>query len=355
MARPHLAAVLFQLRDFWAGGAVERSRRGGKERIGRALCLGRQRGNCLIIRKLTGEETKRLFCVDIQYALYKRNLAARVVVTFHTSSRIFEIEHVLYPDGLRVSYIAMLGTTKEWHPAFFTGNDLFSPENIAVLILNQPLENKELLLKTCKNASTIICADGGANRLKDLNLSTEEEQISHINFVCGDLDSVRPDVLAHYTARGTAVIKDGSLYATDLDKGLAQIRHENMHAEVAIFGGLGGRADQAFSIFHQLYKNAISMPEAGDLYLVTEESIVFLLEKGMNCIHSPVRAKLFTENVGIIPIAKPSVITTKGLEWDVTDWATEFGKQISTSNHIKQDLVYVETTERVLFTLELQR
>jgi thiamine pyrophosphokinase len=124
---------------------------------------------------------------------------------------------------------------------------------------------------------------------------------------------------------------------------------------IAIFGGLGGRADQAFSQLHHLYKIAVEQPVeyAGDIYLITPESIMFLLEKGMNKIYAPVRPGFFTENVGIIPIGKPATITTHGLEWDVAIWHTEFGKDISTSNHIRKDVVEVETTERVLFTMEL--
>lgn len=38
---------------------------------------------------------------------------------------------------------------------------------------------------------------------------------------------------------------------------------------------------------------------------------------------------------------------------DVTDWLTEFGGQMSTSNHIKNDIIEVETSEQVLFTVEL--
>lgn len=123
---------------------------------------------------------------------------------------------------------------------------------------------------------------------------------------------------------------------------------------VVVMGGLGGRADQAFSQLHHLYAASQDplMWTLGQLYLVTPESIIFLLAKGLNLISTPVGPGRFTENVGIIPIAKPSIITTRGLEWDVTDWPTELGGQISTSNHIKEDFVEVETTERVLFTLE---
>lgn len=135
-----------------------------------------------------------------------------------------------------------------------------------------------------------------------------------------------------------------------------KVRQRRMpRQDVVVMGGLGGRADQAFSQLHHLYTASQdpSLSTLGQIYLVTPESIIFLLEKGLNRISTPIGPGRFTENVGIIPIARPSVITTQGLRWDVTDWPTEFGGQISTSNHIQRKFVEVETTERVLFTLEL--
>ena len=165
-------------------------------------------------------------------------------------------------------------------------------------------------------------------------------------------------------------MKDCDEYSTDLMKSL---KHASKVAEecleefnryfakwpkttsmdVVVLGGLGGRVDQAFSQLHHLYMASIdSSLNLGDLYLVTGTSIIFLLQKGLNWIRTPMGQGFFTENVGIIPIGRPSVISTTGLEWDVKDWSTEFGTQISTSNHIKADVVSVKTTERVLFTLE---
>lgn len=192
--------------------------------------------------------------------------------------------------------------------------------------------------------------------------------------ICGDLDSIRPDVRKCFADRGVKILLDADQYSTDMMKCLRYIREEfrtskgsegkdtglnpgsqNEYLDIAVFGGLGGRADQAFSQLHHLYVYAHEEPTVskGDLYLITPESVVFLLEKGLNKIHTPLDTSFFRENVGIIPIAKPSVITTRGLEWDVTNWPTEFGTQISTSNHIKSDIIEIETTERVLFTLEL--
>ena len=152
-------------------------------------------------------------------------------------------------------------------------------------------------------------------------------------------------------------MRDEDKHSTDLQKCLHQLSlayGKDDGLEVAIFGGLSGRADQAFSLIHQLYANVCTqaLPGIVDLFLVTRESLVFLLEKGHNRIETPVAPGLFTQNVGIIPVGRPSIITTHGLEWDVTDWPTEFGGQMSTSNHIVAGMVEIFTTERVLFTME---
>lgn len=161
--------------------------------------------------------------------------------------------------------------------------------------------------------------------------------------------------------------------------------------DVIVLGGLGGRVDQAFSQIHHLYTASNSSPSAadrppGDLYLISEESITFLLPTGLNSILTPGGSLLqaqarrrtasrrtayahskdegttadgsgpqlyLSENVGIIPVGGCSVISTKGLEWDIHDWKTEFGGQVSTSNHIRADAVEVRTTVPVLFTMEL--
>ena len=74
--------------------------------------------------------------------------------------------------------------------------------------------------------------------------------------------------------------------------------------------------------------------------------------------------RVFTRNVGILPIFGPAVISTKGLEWDVHGWRAEMGGDVSTSNHLVSEDVgievsvdreedgYVEGGKGVLFTIE---
>lgn len=148
--------------------------------------------------------------------------------------------------------------------------------------------------------------------------------------------------------------------------------------DVIVLGGLGGRVDQAFAQIHHLYAcSNLSPADAGrpegDMYIVSEENISFVLRQGHNTILTPGGSKLYpnnraakaknasdaecflSENIGIVPVGGSAVISTTGLEWDVRDWKTEFGGQISTSNHIREDVVVVETSVPVLFTVELSQ
>lgn len=79
-------------------------------------------------------------------------------------------------------------------------------------------------------------------------------------------------------------------------------------------------------------------------------------EPGQGQVSETEKKDVFAKWVGILPVKEPSRIWTKGLEWDVEDWPTEFGGQMSTSNHVlpETEVVEVRTTRDVLFTIALR-
>jgi thiamine pyrophosphokinase len=171
-----------------------------------------------------------------------------------------------------------------------------------------------------------------------------------------------PKVEEYYRDRGSQIIKDANQESTDFMKCLKLVssradeiaRGSIRKLDIVALGGLGGRVDQGLSQLHHLYM--ASMDDSlhiGRVVLLTTESVTFLLQKGLNRVYTP-PGKGLAENVGILPIGRPAVISTRGLEWDVHNWRTEFGGQISTSNHIKSDVVEVQTTEQLIFTIELE-
>lgn len=183
-----------------------------------------------------------------------------------------------------------------------------------------------------------------------------------LHTVIGDLDSLRDNVRSYFESppRQTNIIHDPDQYSTDFGKAVRHLR--NTHpgpVDIVALGGLGGRVDQGLSQLHHLYlfQKEPGYPQ-GRVFLVSEESITFLLKTGSHSIR--VRdggREIFGKHVGIIPIREPSRITTKGLEWDVEDWETEFGGQLSTSNHVLPEtrVVEIQTTKDVLFTIALKK
>ncbi|KAA8646959.1 hypothetical protein EYZ11_013344 [Aspergillus tanneri] len=271
----------------------------------------------------------------------------------------------------------------EWDPTqYFRADD--PPTPFALVILNQPINEKAFSVLR-EHSCITICADGGANRYYEMMRRHGRESLDLPSLIIGDLDSIHPEIRTHYDNLGVPVIEDPDQYSTDFTKCLTYL-HSHAHEIVAkksgsrrpsqqplniiILGGLGGRVDQAFSQIHHLYmmtqqqQQESSSALVGHLYLVSEESITFILRSGKNIIRTPgtnrpgstvvgTESHFLEENVGIIPLSGPASITTAGFEWDVADWSTEIGGQISTSNHIRADVVEVASRTPVLFTLEL--
>jgi thiamine pyrophosphokinase len=184
------------------------------------------------------------------------------------------------------------------------------------------------------------------------------------NAILGDLDSLKPEIRAFYENLGTQVIKIGDQFSTDFGKCMAHLRgncaslSEDEPTNVIIMGSISGRIDQGIGLLGELYRESQHYPNTWRPWLVSEHSLSWILPPGtsrllgLNEVDDSKQNRLFTQNVGILPIFGPSKITTSGLEWDVTDWDTRMGGNVSSSNHVVGEEVLVTTSESVLFTVE---
>ncbi|KAI9681616.1 MAG: hypothetical protein M1829_000813 [Trizodia sp. TS-e1964] len=237
--------------------------------------------------------------------------------------------------------------------------------NFSLIILNQPLMNLALFDKIWKRAVNKLAADGGANRLYD-TFPNDTCRMHYIpDTIVGDLDSIRAEVRSFYSAAGTAVLENSDQNLTDFMKctTLSRIKSEaqsNNIANIIVMGGLGGRADHAMATLNHLMaftkeeeniSSASKSRSPMNIYLISSENLTFVLKKGDNLIHAD--ENFFGKSVGILPLGKPAVISTAGFEWDVRNWKTEFGGNVSTSNHVKSEKLIIATTEMILFTIEL--
>ncbi|KAL7271324.1 thiamine pyrophosphokinase [Rhizina undulata] len=270
----------------------------------------------------------------------------------------------------------------EWWPTSFFSDEFSEDEEkgfkpFALLILNREILNLKMFKATWKNAQLRICADGGANRLFDA-LNPEERTEYIPNCIKGDLDSIRTDVRSFYAANGVEIIKNPDQNSTDFGKCLVYIAEndlqpifketssrnwawnssEKISVEypkliVVAWGGFGGRVDQSFHSVHVLFVAAGEVGRLRQIYVVSDESITFLLQDGVNIIHTPQTA--VGPTCGIIPVAGPAIISTKGFEWNLMDAETRFGGLVSTSNHLKKDIVEVKASDPIIFTAEIRK
>ncbi|KAG0030950.1 cAMP-dependent protein kinase subunit [Podila clonocystis] len=240
----------------------------------------------------------------------------------------------------------------------------------ALIILNQPILIQRHLFEN-------FCADGGANRLYDL-MKTDEERAKYLpDFIRGDFDSLRDNVKDYYASNGVQVEKIDEQYSTDFMKcielvreldpihstlpqgnqdtttdTLTNISHEQLLSQnlgVVVLGGSGGRFDQSMSSIHHLY----ILNRERHAALVSDESIVVVLEAGTYEITC--NLEIEGPTCGIIPVGSSVAhLTTTGLRWDIENWGTSFGTQISTSNALTGSNVTLHTDAPVVWTTELR-
>ncbi|KZT54055.1 Thiamin pyrophosphokinase [Calocera cornea HHB12733] len=228
-----------------------------------------------------------------------------------------------------------------------------STPRCALIILNTPLPNF-LLKRVWPNCDWRACADGGANRLFDA--LTEEERSAFIpDLIKGDLDSIRPDVQSFYASQDVRITKDPDLYASDLMKCIRALKEHEQRVgneyNLVILGGLSGRLDQTIHTLSQLHKLRHERPRT---FVVTEDNVAWVLDSGEHRIK--VDRTLLGITCGLLPVGVGStVLTTKGLKWNLNETESSFDGMVSSSNWLDADEIWIKTTEPIWWSVELRK
>lgn len=253
------------------------------------------------------------------------------------------------------------GAPAELSPTWFLGEpkESKSDQSTALIILHSPIGQYESFDRLYRHAFYTLCADGGANRLHDMLITqfpelkwSEALRQALPNCIHGDLDSLNDEVRTRYEQLGVEISKDPDQYCPDFAKAMQKISQALPNVrDVLALGSLGGRVDHGVGLLSELYREHKAHPGIR-FWLFSESSLSTILQPGTAVIHTPLNTGLITRNIGVLPCYGPATISTQGMEWDIHDWPTEMGGQVSTSNHIVSDRITVTTNNDVLLTIE---
>nr|CAH8843037.1 unnamed protein product [Trichobilharzia regenti] len=237
----------------------------------------------------------------------------------------------------------------------YTPLSIFAKDiNKAVIFLNHPVNITENLFKILwRKAYPIAFVDGFANQVYN-NQNFRHTYLP--NFVTGDFDSIEAEVLQFYRSqKNVTVVETPDQDETDFTKCLRiLIRYiEENNTKVGILTAVqmsGGRFDHEMALIKTLYDTK-SITSRLPLFLVTECSITFLLDKGEHIVYANTGYE--AEHVGLIPIGQPCQVTTKGLQWNLDNTVLSFNDGIvSTSNRLVDEIVEVKCNHPLVFTME---
>ncbi|KAJ2520448.1 thiamine pyrophosphokinase [Coemansia sp. RSA 1939] len=230
------------------------------------------------------------------------------------------------------------------------------PQNkeVALFILNEPIPDSgcKVFESVWSRSNYRVCVDGGGNRLYDFCKDQGALDKFVPDVIVGDLDSIQETTRAFYEKKGSRIHFYDDQESTDFMKGFMYLDSEMRHGKdpndcvVIVFGGLGGRLDHVMHTLKVLFNNHLKR----QMYVISESNLTFVIPSGKNRIL--VNKQVDGPKCGILPLAGQTMLTTRGLRWNLTNHSSSFEGLMSTSNIIDDPEIYIETTLPVAWTCE---
>ncbi|EEB18612.1 Thiamin pyrophosphokinase, putative [Pediculus humanus corporis] len=229
--------------------------------------------------------------------------------------------------------------------------------DFALLILNQPITCDPEFIKTLWTKAQIRgLVDGGSNRWLDFIKEQNCENLQLPDFISGDFDSILPETKNYFESKNVTLVPTPDQNYTDFTKALKYIKKEieekNLNVKnIFVICENGGRFDQIMGNVNTLHCS-IDLYTHIDITLISSESVTWVLPPGEHVINVP---DYFIEKkytCGLIPFRGGTIITTRGLKWNLNKTVSEFGKLISCCNLYSSNEIYVKCSKHLLWTSE---
>jgi len=182
-----------------------------------------------------------------------------------------------------------------------------------------------------KDYDTLICADGGSNSAKRLNLIPD--------FIIGDLDSSKESTLKYFNKK-SKIIKIKRQNDTDVEKCL-KFAIKNKFSEAVLLGVTGDRLDHTFCNLGIVIKffNKIK------LSIIAENSFLTAYKSAAQLKTLP------GETISIYGFDLKTKIISKGLKFPLKNIALPFGQRESTSNVAISNNVNLKIIGGIIFVV----
>jgi len=201
-----------------------------------------------------------------------------------------------------------------------------------ILLANgKPPQKKTIKFLKEKGFAALVCADGGANKARQLNLVPD--------FIIGDLDSVYIQTLNFYKDK-SKIIKLSRQNDTDVEKCLKEMLKRGF-TEAVLLGVTGDRLDHTFcnlgiviKFFRRIRikiiaENSILVPYSGNVELQTVPG----------------------EVISLYGFDLKTKIISGGLYYPLKNISLPFGKRESTSNIAVSDKVSLKIKKGIIFVI----
>ncbi len=192
----------------------------------------------------------------------------------------------------------------------------------AVIISNGDFCDYEYIKKQIADDDFIICADGAAHHLKNMNISP--------NVWIGDFDSCKmsENEFSEFAKNAKVVRLNPVKDSTDTECACDYALEQGFES-IVIFGALGSRLDHTISNVFLLFK----LDKAGvDAKIVNEKNVIYLA-KDENLIYSG-----DFENVSLIPVCKKiEGVTITGMYYNIENADISRGSSLGVSNKLISD------------------
>ena len=180
-------------------------------------------------------------------------------------------------------------------------------KNKIAIIANGTITNYDFYKEILQDFNIIICADGGANIAKELDIIPD--------YIIGDMDSIKTSVFNFYKELNkTKIIKDTNPDKTDLELAIKLAETLNP-IKINIFGAIGNRIDHTLANIYCLDKIKPGIKAE----IIDERSTIQLAEENLEITGEK------NDIISIIPLSDIEGLNYTGFKWNVKNLDTKIG------------------------------